>query len=72
MLIVCKLCSYTCLFEVLMISGLVKYFYFFYYCQKDTSSAEKFIKIQIPATLKKQLVDDWEFVNQQDKVFTKS
>ncbi|KAI9165056.1 hypothetical protein LWI28_006714 [Acer negundo] len=36
--------------------------------EKDTLSAEKFIKIQIPATLKKQLVDDWEFINQQDKL----
>ncbi|KAK2657552.1 hypothetical protein Ddye_010604 [Dipteronia dyeriana] len=36
--------------------------------EKDTLSAEKFVKIQIPATLKKQLVDDWEFINQQDKL----
>lgn len=26
------------------------------------------MKIQIPSTLKKQLVDDWEYVNQQDQV----
>ncbi|KAK3221666.1 hypothetical protein Dsin_008691 [Dipteronia sinensis] len=36
--------------------------------EKDTLSTEKFVKIQIPATLKKQLVDDWEFINQQDKL----
>ena len=29
---------------------------------------KKLIKIQIPSTLKKQLVDDWEFITQQDKV----
>jgi hypothetical protein len=29
------------------------------------------VKIQIPSTLRKQLVDDWEFVNQQDKVSLK-
>ncbi|XP_054824611.1 protein MRG1 isoform X4 [Prosopis cineraria] len=31
-------------------------------------SVEKLVKIQIPATLKKQLVDDWDFVSQQDKL----
>ncbi|XP_055959548.1 protein MRG1 isoform X2 [Mercurialis annua] len=36
--------------------------------EKDNLSAEKFIKIQIPSTLKKQLVDDWEYVTQQDKL----
>lgn len=36
--------------------------------QKGNASVEKPVKIQIPSTLKKQLVDDWEFVNQQDKV----
>lgn len=36
--------------------------------QKDNQSVEKAIKIQIPSTLRKQLVDDWEFVTQQDKV----
>ncbi|KAK0605944.1 hypothetical protein LWI29_032477 [Acer saccharum] len=36
--------------------------------EKDTLSTEKFVKIQMPATLKKQLVDDWEFINQQDKL----
>ncbi|KAK1589457.1 hypothetical protein Q3G72_034307 [Acer saccharum] len=35
---------------------------------EDTLSTEKFVKIQMPATLKKQLVDDWEFINQQDKL----
>ncbi|CAJ2635338.1 unnamed protein product [Trifolium pratense] len=36
--------------------------------EKGSGNAEKLIKIQIPAPLKKQLVDDWEFVNQQDKL----
>ncbi|GLT78858.1 hypothetical protein SLA2020_503770 [Shorea laevis] len=36
--------------------------------EKDNSSLEKVIKIQIPSALKKQLVDDWEFVTQQDKL----
>ncbi|EEF37426.1 protein MRG1 isoform X2 [Ricinus communis] len=36
--------------------------------EKDNLSAEKLVKIQIPSTLKKQLVDDWEFVIQQDKL----
>lgn len=31
-------------------------------------SVEKLVKIQIPSTLKKQLVDDWEFVTQQNKL----
>ncbi|XP_054824609.1 protein MRG1 isoform X2 [Prosopis cineraria] len=35
-------------------------------------SVEKLVKIQIPATLKKQLVDDWDFVSQQDKIITLS
>ncbi|GAY50258.1 hypothetical protein CUMW_125240 [Citrus unshiu] len=35
---------------------------------EDNVSVEKLVKIQIPSTLKKQLVDDWEFVNQQDKL----
>ena len=34
-------------------------------------SVEKPIKIQIHSTLKKQLVDDWEFINHQDKVVLK-
>ncbi|CAH8345071.1 unnamed protein product [Eruca vesicaria subsp. sativa] len=36
--------------------------------EKDNVSAEKLLKIQIPATLRKQLVDDWENVTQKDKV----
>lgn len=36
--------------------------------QKGNVSAEKLVKIQIPSTLKKQLVDDWEFITQQNKV----
>ncbi|EXB59536.1 Chromatin modification-related protein EAF3 [Morus notabilis] len=36
--------------------------------EKDNISLEKLVKIQIPATLKKQLVDDYEYVNQQDKL----
>ncbi|BBH05952.1 cellulose synthase like G3 [Prunus dulcis] len=35
--------------------------------EKDTVSLEKLVKIQIPPTLRKQLVDDWEFISQQDK-----
>ncbi|XP_050129035.1 protein MRG1-like isoform X2 [Malus sylvestris] len=34
----------------------------------DTAALEKLVKIQIPSTLRKQLVDDWEFVSQQDKL----
>ncbi|KAJ8764306.1 hypothetical protein K2173_006046 [Erythroxylum novogranatense] len=34
----------------------------------EKDATEKRIKMQIPSTLKKQLVDDWEFVNQQDKL----
>ncbi|XP_044470209.1 protein MRG1-like isoform X1 [Mangifera indica] len=36
--------------------------------EKDNLSLERLIKIQIPPTLKKQLVDDWEFVTQQDQL----
>lgn len=36
--------------------------------QKENASVENLINIQIPSALKKQLVDDWEFVNEQDKV----
>ncbi|XP_021735059.1 protein MRG1-like isoform X1 [Chenopodium quinoa] len=36
--------------------------------EKDSASAEKLVKIQIPSPLKKQLVDDWEFVTQKDKL----
>ncbi|XP_073288912.1 protein MRG1-like isoform X2 [Primulina huaijiensis] len=35
---------------------------------EDNPAAEKLIKIQIPPTLKKKLVDDWEFITQQDKL----
>nr|DAD41373.1 TPA_asm: hypothetical protein HUJ06_015696 [Nelumbo nucifera] len=36
--------------------------------EKDTESVEKLVKVQIPSTLKKQLVDDWEFVTQLGKL----
>ncbi|QHO49087.1 hypothetical protein DS421_1g10900 [Arachis hypogaea] len=36
--------------------------------EKGSVTVEKLVKIQIPATLKKQLVDDWEYVTQQDKL----
>ncbi|KAJ4962526.1 hypothetical protein NE237_022465 [Protea cynaroides] len=36
--------------------------------EKDTESMEKPVKIQIPSTLKKQLIDDWEFVTQLGKL----
>lgn len=36
--------------------------------EKESVSVEKVVKIQIPSTLKKQLVDDWEFVTKKDKL----
>ncbi|KAJ7944472.1 MRG family protein isoform 1 [Quillaja saponaria] len=36
--------------------------------EKGYVSTEKLVKIQIPSTLRKQLVDDWDFVTQQDKL----
>ncbi|KAL4582212.1 hypothetical protein LXL04_006755 [Taraxacum kok-saghyz] len=36
--------------------------------EKENASVEKPVKIQIPSSLKKQLVDDWEFINHQDKL----
>ncbi|XP_024977554.1 protein MRG1 isoform X2 [Cynara cardunculus var. scolymus] len=36
--------------------------------EKENASIEKPVKIQIPSALKKQLVDDWEYVNHQDKL----
>ncbi|CAK8562453.1 unnamed protein product [Lathyrus sativus] len=36
--------------------------------EKGSGNVDKLFKIQIPAPLKKQLVDDWDFVNQQDKL----
>ncbi|KVI08963.1 Chromo domain-like protein [Cynara cardunculus var. scolymus] len=36
--------------------------------EKEIASIEKLVNIEIPSTLKKQLVDDWEFVNEQDKL----
>ncbi|CAN1343166.1 Protein MRG1 [Linum perenne] len=38
------------------------------FCQKGNASIDKLGKIQIPSTLKKQLVDDWDFVTQQEKL----
>lgn len=38
--------------------------------EKDNASVERLVKIQIPSTLKKQLVDDWEFVTKHDKLVT--
>nr|XP_004509101.1 protein MRG1 isoform X2 [Cicer arietinum] len=35
---------------------------------EGSGTVEKHVKIQIPAPLKKQLVDDWDFINQQDKL----
>ncbi|GMP27880.1 hypothetical protein CsSME_00003677 [Camellia sinensis var. sinensis] len=35
---------------------------------EDSASVEKLVKVQIPSTLKKQLVDDWEFITQKDKL----
>ncbi|PWA64889.1 Chromo domain-like protein [Artemisia annua] len=35
--------------------------------EKEIASVEKVVDIQIPSTLKKLLVDDWEFINEQDK-----
>ncbi|XP_068657087.1 protein MRG1-like [Aristolochia californica] len=36
--------------------------------EKDTGSTEKLVKIQFPSTLRKQLVDDWEYVTQLGKL----
>ncbi|KAI3785107.1 hypothetical protein L1987_44219 [Smallanthus sonchifolius] len=36
--------------------------------EKGNASVEKPVKIQIPSTLKKQLVDDWDFINHQDRL----
>ncbi|CAL0330770.1 unnamed protein product [Lupinus luteus] len=36
--------------------------------RKGSVTVEKLVKIQIPATLKKQLMDDWTFITQQDKL----
>ncbi|OIV93775.1 hypothetical protein TanjilG_07678 [Lupinus angustifolius] len=36
--------------------------------RKGGVTVEKLVKIQIPTTLKKQLMDDWTFVTQQDKL----
>ncbi|CAN1343162.1 Protein MRG1 [Linum perenne] len=36
--------------------------------EKGNASIDKLGKIQIPSTLKKQLVDDWDFVTQQEKL----
>ncbi|KAJ9540761.1 hypothetical protein OSB04_027267 [Centaurea solstitialis] len=36
--------------------------------EKEIASITKLVNIEIPSTLKKQLVDDWEFVNEQDKL----
>ncbi|VFQ64169.1 unnamed protein product [Cuscuta campestris] len=33
---------------------------------EDNAATEKHIKIQIPSTLKKQLVDDWEFISKKN------
>ncbi|KAI3751170.1 hypothetical protein L2E82_22216 [Cichorium intybus] len=33
--------------------------------EKENAFVEKPVKIEIPSALKKQLVDDWEFVNHQ-------
>ncbi|XP_071710987.1 protein MRG1-like isoform X2 [Rutidosis leptorrhynchoides] len=38
--------------------------------EKENASVEKSLKIQIPSALKKLLVDDWEYVNNQDKLVT--
>ncbi|KAK4426396.1 protein MRG1 [Sesamum alatum] len=35
---------------------------------EDNPATEKLIKIQIPPNLKKQLVDDWEYITQQNKL----
>lgn len=35
--------------------------------EKEIESVEKVVDIQIPSTLKQLLVDDWEFINEQDK-----
>lgn len=37
--------------------------------EKERRSSESLLMSQFPVTLKKQLVDDWEFVTQLGKVF---
>ena len=37
---------------------------------KERRSSESLLVSQFPLTLKKQLVDDWEYVTQMGKVFT--
>ncbi|KAI3794109.1 hypothetical protein L1987_36736 [Smallanthus sonchifolius] len=36
--------------------------------EKENASVEKLVDIEIPQTLKQQLVDDWGFVNEQNKL----
>ncbi|KAK9061885.1 hypothetical protein SSX86_019069 [Deinandra increscens subsp. villosa] len=36
--------------------------------EKENTAVEKVVGIEIPQTLKKQLVDDWGFVNEQNKL----
>ncbi|KAL6224875.1 hypothetical protein ACLB2K_003730 [Fragaria x ananassa] len=36
--------------------------------EKESVNLEKLVKIQIPVSLRKQLVEDWEFVCEQDKL----
>jgi mortality factor 4-like protein 1 len=36
--------------------------------EKDNVLVDRIFKIQVPSTLKKQLVDDWDFVTQQNKL----
>ncbi|CAN1815115.1 Protein MRG1 [Linum perenne] len=59
-----QLCSQQnlscCYKKVFTVDGL--------FCQKGNASIDKLGKIQIPSTLKKQLVDDWDFVTQQEKL----
>ena len=36
---------------------------------KDTNEPDQVMKIPLPGTLKRQLVDDWEFVTKLDQVY---
>ncbi|XP_069149217.1 nuA4 complex subunit EAF3 homolog isoform X2 [Solanum lycopersicum] len=53
--------------EVCLILDSITHCFFFLF-EKGNVSVEKLVKIQIPSTLKKQLVDDWEFIMHQNKL----
>ena len=42
--------------------------YIYLFQDRDTDEPDQVMKIPLPGALKKQLVDDWEFVTQHGKV----